>query len=379
LAVSRRRRAASPALLALLALLTAPPLAAQASLAIAGRVARLQGADTVPVPGASLTLHRVGRVEQGAIDSGAAGSEGRFRFRLAGDTAAIYLVSARYAGIEYFGEPVRVPGSDRVLVLVSDTSSTAPVLLGARHVIIRQPDPTGSRAVLDLFTVRNDGTDTRIGRDSLSPAWWIVLPAGATNAEVQEGDVSASSIRFRGDTLLLFAPVAPGRKNVMVSYVLSAALDRPRWTAPVDSFDLLVEEEGVTVRGAGLAPTAPVALMGSTLRRWSAVPPTGEWGEVQFAGGATESRRALLWLIGLVVVALAGGAVAALRSTEPPRSPGPTTLPPDLIGQLAHLDARYAGAREAVGEEEWAAYRVERARLKAAAEAAALARRRFRP
>jgi len=348
-------------------------------LTIAGRVARIEGTDTVPVPGVPFTLHRVGRTAQGAIDSGTTGRDGRFRFRLVGDTAALYLVSARFAGIEYFGDPLRAPGSNSALVLVSDTSSTAPVLLGARHVIIRRLDESGSRAVLDLFTVRNDGPDTRIGRDSASPTWWMPLPAGARDAEVQQGEVSGSAIQFRGDTLFLLAPISPGRKSVMVSYQLPAAVDRPRWIAPVDSFDLLVEEEGASVRGAGLMPTDSVTLMGSALRRWTAASPTGEWAEVQFAGGATARRGTLIWLIGLLAAALAGGAVVAFRKTGQAPSPKREPPPRDLIGELARMDARYAGARESVGEDEWAAYQAERARLKAAAEAAALAGRRPRP
>jgi len=365
--------------MAVLAGLAARPLVAQASLTITGRVAKVLGADTVPVSGVPFTLHRVGRTAQGAIDSGTTGIDGRFRFRLPADTAALYLVSARYAGIEYFGDPIRAPGSDRAIVLVSDTSSTAPLLLGARHVIVRRPDASGSRAVLDLFTVRNDGPDTRVGRDADAPTWSMPLPRGATDPEVQQGEISGSAIHFRNDSLFLVAPVSPGRKSVMVSYLLPATVDRPTWLAPVDSFDLLVEEDGATVRGAGLVATAPVDLMGSTLRRWTAAPPEGPWGEVRFAGGATDSRGALIGLVVLLGAALTAGAALAFRkSGRKPRS-DPTPMAGGVIDALARLDARHQGTRESGGEESWAAYQAERARLKAAAEAAALAGRRRRP
>lgn len=338
-------------------------------------MARVRGTDTVPVVGAPLTLHRVGRTVQGAVDSGSSGNDGRFRFRLTADTTSLYLVSASHDGIEYFGDPIRAPGTDQALVLVSDTSSTVPVSLSARHVIIRRPDPSGSRAVLDLLSIRNDGPETRVGADTLTPTWSVPLPAGATGAEIQEGDISPSAVRFHGDTLYLFAPIAPGRKNVMVGYLLPAAVDRPRWTAPGDSFDLLVEEEGASVRGAGLAPAEPVTLMGSALLRWTAAPPRGAIGEVRFAGGVTVRRRILTVLVGLLAVALAAGAAAAFgrvgrRTTHAGGAP-----PADLVGELARLDARFEGGRDAVGEVEWAAYQVERTRLKAAA----LARRRRRP
>ncbi len=320
----------------------------------------------MPVPGVTITLHRVSRTAQGAVDSLRTDGAGRFRFRAPGDGEAIYLVSANYAGIEYFAEPVRLPGAQGILIVVSDTSSTAPVRLGTRHLIIRPPDASGSRAVLDLFSIRNDGPDTRIGRDSLSPSWQVTLPAGAVQPEVQEGDISPSAVRFRGDTVDVLAPIAPGVKNMMLSYRLPVTEGRPAWTAPADSFDVLVEEEGATVNGAGLEPVEPVELMGSTLRRWTASPPTGGPAEVRFAGSSAALGAILYWLVGLLAAALAVGAVWAFRRR--PRAVAKTTepLPADLIGAIAILDARYAGSRDRVGEEEWAAYQAERSRLKAA-------------
>ncbi len=358
-----------------LLVLAAIPLAAQLPLSLTGQTARIQNGDTVPVPGVTITLHRVSRTVQGAIDSVVSGPDGRFRFRSTGDTAAIYLVSARYAGIEYFSEPVRAPGAGGVTLVVSDTSSNAPVRLSARHVIVRPPDESGTRAVLDLLSIRNDGPDTRIGRDSLAASWQVVLPAGAVQPEVPEGDVSPTAIRFRGDTMFVLAPIAPGRKNVMVSYRLPVDKQSPKWIAPVDSFDLLVEEPGATVHGAGLASAAPVELMGTTLRRWTVAPPTGDAGEVRFRGSSTPFGRALYWLVGLAGLLLLGGAVVAFRRTPQPvaRVEAPPAV--DVVGELARLDARYAGRRDQVEAAEWAAYEGERARLKTAA----LAQRRARP
>ncbi|TFG42641.1 MAG: hypothetical protein E4H41_10620 [Gemmatimonadales bacterium] len=358
-----------------LTLLAPAPLAGQLPLSVSGQIVRLQGGDTTAMPGVTITLHRVSRTAQGAVDSIASSNDGTFRFRGAGDTTAIYLVSARYAGIEYFSEPIRAPGAGRIRIVVSDTSSSAPVRLGSRHVIIRPPDESGTRAVLDLFSIRNDGPDTRVGRDSLSPSWQVVLPSGALQPEVQEGDVSPTSIRFQGDSMFVLAPIAPGVKNVMVSYRLPVVVEHPTWVAPVDSFDLLVEEPGATVRGAGLASAAPVDLMGSTLRRWTAAPPTGGPGEVVFSGSSTLLGRALYWLVGIVGLLVLGGAGLAYRRVRGIGSVAVVSPEEDLVGALAQLDARYAGKRDQVAVEEWAAYEAERGRLKAAA----LARGRSRP
>lgn len=351
------------------------PLAGQLPLSVAGQTLRVRGADTLPVPGVPITLHRVSRTVQGAIDSATTGSDGRFTFRRMGDTTAIYLVSARYAGIEYFSDPIRPPGAAGIPIIVSDTSSTAPVRLAARHVIIRPPDASGTRPVLDLFSIRNDGPDTRIGRDSLSPSWQILLPVGASQVEVREGDVSPTAVAIRGDTMLVLAPLAPGSKSVMVSYLLPAAVARAAWIAPADSFDLLVEENGATVDGAGLVPVAPVELMGSTLRRWSAVPPAEGVGTVRFPGSAAALTRVLYGLVGVLALLVLAGATWAFRRTRASRIPPAAALPADLIGALARLDARYAGKQDVVPAAEWSAYVADRARLKAAA----LARGRIQP
>ena len=340
---------------------------------------RVLDGDTLPVSGVSLTLHRIGRTAQGAIDSSTSATDGRFRFRRPADSTAIYLVSARYAGIEYFGELMRAPGSDRALVLVSDTSSTAPLSLGGRHIMIRRPDESGTRAVLDLFSIRNDGPYTRVSAGADAPTWSLLLPAGAADPEVEQGEVSGAAIRFSGDTLLLLAPVSPGQKNVMVSYTLPPGVDRPRWAAPTDTFDILVEEPGATVRGAGLAPADSVMMAETVLRRWTVQKPDGAWGEVRFSGGAAMRRTVLTVLTGLLALAVVVGAWLAFRRRGLRPSPAGPAVPADPIDALARLDARYAGRRDSVSVGEWEEYQRERTRLKAIAEAAALARRRPRP
>ena len=233
--------------------------------------------------------------------------------------------------------------------------------------------------MLDLFTVQNDGPDTRVSGGGDAPTWSLLLPAGATDAEVEQGEVSGAAIEFRGDTLFLLAPVSPGRKNVMIAYTLPPAwtgLGGPRRPIPSTCY---WRKPGATVRGAGLAPADSVLMAETSLHRWTALKPDGEWGEVRFSGGATARRTVLALLIGLLALAVViGGAVAFRRRGQRPPLAEPAA-PPDLIGALARLDATYAGRRESVSAGEWNDYQQERARLKAAAEAAALARRRPRP
>ena len=78
-----------------------------------GRVLRPAGEDSVPVPGVRVVLHRVGEAEQGPVDSIASGPDGGFRFTLVRDTSVLYLLSARYHGIEYFSSVLTTKSKNR--------------------------------------------------------------------------------------------------------------------------------------------------------------------------------------------------------------------------------------------------------------------------
>lgn len=293
--------------------LAAAPLAAQAPLTIAGQVVRLADGDTVAAPSVPVTLHQVARTSQGAVDSAPSTPDGRFRFRLTGDTTALYIVSARSAGIEYFSEPVRAPGASGLRLVVFDTSSSAPVRLSGRHVIVRAPDETGRRTVLDLLTLRNDGDRTRVAPDSTSASWALALPTGVEGAEVQDGDVSPAAVRFDGDSVWLLAPLPPGLKNVMLSYQLPLGAEGAGWSAPVDSFDVLVEEPGARVEGAGLAGVEPMVVAGTPLRRWTAAPPTGGAAQLRLPDSLPAQGRLLFVLVAVLATALLAGGWFAVR------------------------------------------------------------------
>ena len=282
-----------------------------------------------------------------------------------------------YAGIEYFASRCGVPGArghpDRRLGHRRRRRRS-----GSAEAPDHPPaDASGSRAVLDLLSIRNDGPDTRIGRDSLSPSWQVILPAGALQVGGAGGrrqpERGRGSAATRCDVL---APIAPGVKNMMVSYRLPVGarptgVDRRR---QIHSIVLVEEERRHRAHGAGLAPAAPVELMGSTLRRWTASPPTGGAVEVEFAGGSAALGRLLYWLVG------AGGggprrpaAAWAFGDDRGTRSPAAIAAPgrPGRRDRAARRALR-GEPRARCRRAEWAAYEAERARLKAAA----LARRR---
>src|SRR5215208_245897 len=169
------------------------PLTAQ-TVRVAGAVL---SADSMPVPGVRLVLHRVSQQVQGPIDSARSDRRGRFSFAYRADTSAFYLVSGRYAGIEYFSSPLPTNparADNTVRVVVYDTSSTAPVSLEARHLVLTRPGEDGSRSILDLVILRNAGRLTRVAPDTVRGSWSVQLPRGTVGLQVRESDVSSDAM-----------------------------------------------------------------------------------------------------------------------------------------------------------------------------------------
>ena len=93
---------------------------------------RVGAGDSIPAAGIRVVLHYIGRQRREPADSMVTDPRGRFRFRYPADTTALHILTARYAGIQYFADPL---GSNptrpdtNVTLLVHDTSSTARVVL----------------------------------------------------------------------------------------------------------------------------------------------------------------------------------------------------------------------------------------------------------
>src|SRR5690606_11288355 len=123
----------------------------------------------------------------------------RFSFTFAPDSGDVLLVSARWGGVDYFGPPA-VPGTTMVL-MVADTSTTAAVTVAARHVIVGGRSPDGSRDVVDLVVLRNEGSQTRVPGADAEGSWRMLLPPLVANATVGDGDFAPEAFDLHGDTL----------------------------------------------------------------------------------------------------------------------------------------------------------------------------------
>ncbi|MFL5507798.1 MAG: hypothetical protein ACJ8AU_13020 [Gemmatimonadales bacterium] len=332
-----------------------------------GRLLHVGEHDTVPVTG-TVVLHRIAPSEQGAIDSLVTGSDGRYRFRFRVDSLALYVLSSRHDGIEYFSRPLRVVGGalDSTSLLVHDTSSAAPLAVLGRYWLIGQPTDAKRRPVLDLVLLRNEGPRTRVGRDSLAATWTMPLPVGATGVAAGTGEFSSASIEARGDSLAVLAPLVPGDRQLVVQYTLPLA---SRVTLPVgqttDSLVVLLEPRDATVRTTGFILADSQVIENRTYQRWIGPPPADGRIEVRFA--AASGAGVLGPLVGALALALGVLAAFVLKRRAVP-VPIPVSSPADrvsrLVEEIAGLDAAYAGREGDVDAETWRRYQADRARLR---------------
>jgi hypothetical protein len=348
--------------LALLLAVAAVPSFAQQSVSIAGRVLRV-GADTVPAPAVRLVLHRVGRSAQGPLDSVLSDSRGQFRLRFNPDTTFLYLLSAKYAGIEYFSSPINtnpeIPDTAMV-VAVFDTSSNQPVDQAARYLVIRRAGPDGSRSVLDLIVLGNRGAATRLAADTLVPSWKGFIPSGVGGIRVGEADLSSDAIVFRGDSILVFAPIAPGEKQIALEYAIPPGRPlRLRFSQDSVATNVLIQEEGAAVEGGEMMAADSQVIEGERFDRWVGAPHAGEVITVSFGRRAGAVPQ---WLLPAMVGLMGAGLlVAVLRS----RSRKTVVSLESLTDRIAELEAKYAGRESEVSAEEWKRYREKRDHLRA--------------
>jgi len=338
-----------------------PDLSAQTTRA-EGRVIK---SDSTPVSGVRVVLHQVGRARQGPLDSAHTDRSGRFRFAFRSDTATLFLLSARHASIEYFSPPVHTNPErpdTAIRIVVYDTSSNVPVSVEARHLVVARPGEDGSRSVLDLIVLRNDGQHTRVAPDSMRPSWSGPLPQGTMGLEIGESDVSPDAVTRRDDLVIVDAPLAPGEKQVTITYLVPAGhevIELP-FTESVPMLNVLVEEKEAMVSGGTLALADSQVLQGRSFRRWTGVVPVGSSLRVLLPARG----RAPEWLLAALVTTMAlvlGGAGWHFVRRQPQL---PQASSDDLLETVAALDARYLGREGETPADEWSSYQSERARLK---------------
>lgn len=347
---------------------------AGAQRSVEGRIVRPGAVENLPVPGIWVVLHRVGSDTQGPLDSMRTTPSGvyRFRYRATGDEA-IYFVSASYGGLAYFSPPLRdavVSGDDAEIVVYDTTSSAVPVAVRGHHIVVSAP-ANGTREIIEVYELSNDTSVTLVSPSPSQPSWSALLPDGARSPALREGDIGADAVEFEEGRVKVFAPIAPGLRQIAWSYRLPD--DVLPISIPVEHhsemLELLVEAPRVVVSGAGLQRTDPVSVEGRNFSRFLAdeTPPNAVV-RVDLAEAAESRRGTWVRVMAIVVgaamlLALARAAARMRRRGDGPRAAAGED-PERLAREIAALDAAHE-RRRAPSDAESAEYRARRDALKA--------------
>ena len=359
---------------------------------VVGRVVRPAGDSIGPAADAWVTIHRVGPDSAGPIDSARTDGAGHyaFRYRTWGSERAVYFVSVSYRGIAYFSQPLQkaiVEGDDAEITVFDTTSARVPLTVRGRHVIVLAPKAGADRReVVEVYELSNDTTVTAISGaasdgQGVLPTWTAVVPGDAREFRVGDGDVAPDAVRFADGRVELFAPLAPGLKQVSFAYTLpeDAFPLRVPLERPTSVLEVLVEGQAGAAGGAGLREVNPVMQDGHAFRRFLAQDaPAAAVASVSFPALATAGSRSAYVA---AVVALAGvlmlGALAFAQRRRAGRALAgvarPAAAADALARQIAALDAGFARLREPDPAAR-AAYETRRATLKRDLAAALAAR-----
>ncbi len=290
-------------------------------MSVSGRVLR-GGRDTVPLPNAVVVLHRMASASAGPIDSVRSDARGRYRLALRNpDSTSGYVVSVWYDSIAYFSLPLNVVSRPAVHVediLTFPASRTGPPLrLARRLATISTATADGSREVLEILELENPGQATRTTDDTLVPTWAGRLPERTGQYRAGQGDVSPEAMRFRTDSVLIYAPIPPGpAKQLSFDYTLAAGART--FVMPIDQptveVNLLVEDTVALVIAPKLESFGVKEIEGRRFAAYRAGPlAAGERVEIRLPPGKFRAQALLPYVIAVVAAGMLVALVWALR------------------------------------------------------------------
>ena len=252
-----------------------PPVQQQVS----GRIVRPGTRSMNPVSGVWVVLHRVGPDRAGPLDSVKSDPRGRYAFNYVrtGSEDAIYFVSASYGGIAYFTPPLaegRISGDDGEVTVFDTTSHRVPTSLRGHHVVVSAVDANGLRSIVEVYDLSNDSSVTRIAAtDTPKDATWQThVPPDVTNFQVSQGDIPATAVSYTRGLVSVYAPIAPGIKQLSFSYMLPAKafpLSLPLEKA-TGIYEIMIEEKAGSVIGPHVREVDPVTVEARNFRRFLA-------------------------------------------------------------------------------------------------------------
>jgi hypothetical protein len=235
--------------------------------------------DMDPVSGAWVVLHRVGPDHAGPLDSVQSDVRGRYAFNYTrtGSDDAIYFVSASHDGIAYFTPPLaegKVTGDDGEITVFDTTSGHVPFSLRGHHVVVSSADANSRRSIVEVYDVSNDSSVTRIalGDAPRDATWQTHINPAASDFKVGQGDISAAAVSYTNGVVSVFAPLAPGIKQLSFSYSLPAnsfPLKLPL-EKETQVYEIMIEEKAGSVTGPRIREVDPVTVDDRNFRRFLA-------------------------------------------------------------------------------------------------------------
>ena len=232
-----------------------------------------------PVSGAWVVLHRVGPDRAGPLDSVRSDARGRYSFNYSrtGSPDAIYFVSASHDGIAYFTPPLaegKVGGDDGQIAVFDTTSGHVPLSVRGHHVVISTADANARRSVVEVYDLSNDTSVTRVasGETTAGATWQTHVTPEAGDFKVGQGDISAAAVSFNNGLVSVFAPLAPGIKQISFSYSLSAKSFPLKLPLEKETgiYEIMIEEKAGSVTGPHLKEVDPVTVDERNFRRFLA-------------------------------------------------------------------------------------------------------------
>ena len=350
----------------------APPQAVHEA---SGSVQRITAKGERPVSGAWVVLHRVGKDNAAPIDSIRTDPNGKFvlRYRPTGDSTAMYFIASSYAGIAYFTPPLRklvVSGGDADLLVYDTTSSPIPVSVRGRHVIVTAPDTGKGRTVLEVFELSIDTSLTRVAGTPEKPTFESAIPDDATGAVASDGDIAAEAVKFVKGKVQVFAPLAPGIKQLSIHYRIPFSKDPISFPVLTKTavLEVLVEDVDGNASGAKLKKMASVNLEGRPFKRFLAQDTPGN--DVVTVVAPTNTSRTLSTRMAIVILGIGAAMLAGLAASLMRKGPLVArareldgTDPDEIARKIAALDDAFE-KKESPSDDERADHYESRARLK---------------
>ena len=315
-----------------------------------------------PAVGTWVTLHRVGKDTAGPIDSLQTDAKGQYRFRFTpfGASDGVYFASTTWGGIAYFTPPLKAVdsrGDDAEITVFDTTSVRFQLAVKGRHLIVGKADTTQFRTVIEVFELSNDSLRTLVATDTTSPmpTWSVSIPASALDVRANEGEISPDAFVAGPGRVSVYAPIAPGIKQVAFSYKVPTSSFPLSMRAEGGAvvFEVLLEEPQGFVTGKGFANVDPITLEGRNFRRFLSqdvqsnaeliieLPSSGAPGRNLYIAGLLVAIGMLMMVVLMRSMQRRASQRVAVEPTLRPRE-SDAPLHERLAQEIAALDETYA-------------------------------------